>query len=270
MKPFVKWAGGKTQLLDQLKIRIPKVFNEYYEPFVGGGALLFDLKPDKANINDINEQLINVYKQIKRDPDTVINEIQNIESVQCDKEYYLSIRDRYNNKIKENILDAETASLMIWLNKHCFNGLYRVNSKGLFNVPYNNNKKANSISIENLLEVHNYLQDVNITCNDFATICNDVKENDFVYIDSPYIPESITANFTSYTKDGFTMEDHKRLADVYKELSDKGVYVMLSNNDVELVYELYKGFNIETVSAKRMINSKADKRTGQEVIITNY
>lgn len=272
LNPFVKWAGGKTQLIERLSDRMPDSYERYYEPFIGGGALFLHLMPTNAVINDTNEQLLNVYRQLKNDEEAVIKSVRRLDAIPCDKERYLSVREEYNNKIKEHALDAECAALMIWINKHCFNGLYRVNSKGLFNVPYNNKKSGTSINEENLRGIGNYLRtnDVVIREGDFADACEDVKEGDFVYFDSPYVPVSETANFTDYTKDGFTLEDHKRLAELYKHLSEKGVKAMLSNHNVPLVHQLYEGFNIEEVLVKRAINSDASKREGKEVIITNY
>lgn len=272
MKPFVKWAGGKGQLVEKLMNRIPDQYNTYFEPFIGGGALLLALKPKKAIINDINEQLINVYKQLSTNPNKVIYAVKVIEETPCSKEYYYEMRDKYNKKISNHELDAECAGLTIWINKHCFNGLYRVNANGLFNVPYNNNKNANSIDENNLVAIGDYISSgsVEIMCEDFEKLCNSVKKNDFVYFDSPYVPVSETAAFTDYTKDGFTLEDHKRLAALFKKLDKKGANIMLSNHDVPLVWELYKDYYIEKVDVKRNINSKANKRTGKEVIITNY
>lgn len=270
--PFVKWAGGKTQLLEQLKNRMPDSYNTFYEPFIGGGAFLFSIQPKKAIINDSNEQLINAFKQLKYNTDSVINIVKDFNSRTCDKEYYLQLREQYNKKIASNELDAECAALMIWINKHCFNGLYRVNSKGLFNVPYNNSATAKTISEENLINIGRYLteNDIKIRLGDFEAACFDCSKGDFVYLDSPYIPVSKTAYFTDYTKDGFSYEDHKRLSELFRNLDKKGIKVMLSNNDVPLVYELYDGFNIENVDVRRNINSNANKRTGKEVIITNY
>ena len=181
-------------------------------------------------------------------------------------------RTEYNKKIAAHILDAECAALTIWINKHCFNGLYRVNSKGLFNVPYNNKIGGVSMNEENLRTIGLYLNSGNIEIRegDFETACADAKAGDFVYFDSPYIPVSETANFTDYTKDGFSYEDHCRLAELSKRLDNAGVKIMLSNNDVDLVYELYDGFKIKGVDVKRAINRDASKRTGKEVIITNY
>ena len=270
--PFVKWAGGKKQLIDKLKARIPESYNRYYEPFIGGGALLLELQPENAVINDVNEQLLNVYRQLKLDAEKVIEAVNRLDSVPCDKNIYLKNRESYNKKIQANELDAECAALMIWINKHCFNGLYRVNSKGLFNVPYNNKINGSSIDEENLRNIGLYLNnnDILIRHGDFEDACADVECGDFVYFDSPYIPVSETAYFTDYTKDGFSLDDHKRLAALFKKLSKKKVKAMLSNHDTPLIQELYGEFNIEVVDVRRAINSVASKRSGKEVIITNY
>ena len=272
INPFIKWVGGKRQLLEILRERMPKIYGRYYEPFIGGGALLLDVQPKNAVINDVNKQLLNVYRQLKADAKTVISILRELDSVECDKEHYLKKRTEYNKKIAAHILDAECAALTIWINKHCFNGLYRVNSKGLFNVPYNNKVGGVSMNEENLRTIGLYLNSGNIEIRegDFETACADAKAGDFVYFDSPYIPVSETANFTDYTKDGFSYEDHCRLAELSKRLDDAGVKIMLSNNDVDLVYELYDGFKIKSVDVKRAINRDASKRTGKEVIITNY
>ncbi|WP_022761916.1 DNA adenine methylase [Butyrivibrio sp. AD3002] len=273
MGPFVKWAGGKTQLLEKLHNRMPNKYGSYYEPFIGGGALLFNEKPQTAVIGDINEQLINIYEQLKNDPRAVIRAVNHVdESGVCDKDYYLETREKYNQKIKNHELDAECAGLMIWINKHCFNGLYRVNSKGLFNVPYNNKQSGKSIDEANIMSIGYYLQNskVDIRCQDFEELCQDVKAGDFVYFDSPYVPVSETASFTDYTKDGFTYEDHVRLSELYKRLDSIGALVMLSNHNVPLVHELYAEFKIEEIDVRRNINSVAKKRVGKEVIVTNY
>ena len=272
ISPFVKWAGGKKQLLEKLEERMPETYGRYYEPFIGGGALLLDVQPKNAIINDVNEQLLNVYRQLKVNAEAVISILNELDSVECDKEHYLKMRAAYNKKIAAYILDAECAALTIWINKHCFNGLYRVNSKGLFNVPYNNKVGGASMSEENLRGIGLYLNsnDIEIRKGDFEAACADVQAGDFVYLDSPYIPVSETANFTDYTKDGFSYEDHRRLAELFKRLDAAGVKVMLSNHNVDLVYELYNGYKIEDVDVKRAINRDASKRVGKEVIISNY
>lgn len=272
LTPFVKWAGGKKQLLDKLLEKMPSDYNTYYEPFIGGGAVLLGLQPHSAVINDVNEQLLNVYHQIKSDEIALINKINELDSVVCDKDFYLSIRAKYNEKIQHSIFDTECAAYFIWINKHCFNGLYRVNSKGLFNVPYNNKQTGASIDEDNILNIANFLRSSNIKIQhgDFEQACANVASGDFVYFDSPYVPASNTANFTTYTKDGFSYDDHVRLADLFKKLDGDNVKLMLSNHNVPLVHELYEGYNIEVVDVRRNINSKANKRVGKEVIITNY
>lgn len=272
LSPFVKWAGGKKQLTKILKEKMPKEYNKYYEPFIGGGALFFEVQPKNAVINDVNKQLLNIYRQLADDSEQVISKIKELDSRQCDKEFYLKMRENYNNKIQKNELDAECAALMIWINKHCFNGLYRVNKKGLFNVPYNNKETGSSMNEENLRSIGYYLKSNNIEIieGDFEQACEAIKPGDFVYFDSPYIPINKTSNFTDYTKDGFSYEDHCRLAKLFKKLDSIGVKVMLSNNNVDLVYELYHGFKINVVDVKRAINSNATRRVGKEVIITNY
>lgn len=272
MSPFVKWAGGKTQLFDKLKERAPAAFGTYYEPFVGGGAFLLGLQPGRAVINDVNEQLLNTYVQLKIDAEAVIAAVGTYDAAVCEADYYRSVREAYNRKIAARELDAECAAMMIWINKHCFNGLYRVNSQGLFNVPYNNKNGGSSIDAENLRAIGRYFREreIEIRRGDFEAACADVKSGDFVYFDSPYVPVSETANFTAYAKDGFSPCDHRRLAELFRRLDSMGVYVMLSNHDVPLVRELYRGFSIEAVDVRRSINRDASKRVGKEVIITNY
>ena len=251
---------------------MPEKFNRYYEPFIGGGALLLNVQPQKAVINDTNRQLINVYRQLKADAGAVIEAVKRLDAQPCDKDTYLTNRSLYNEKILNGENDPECAALMIWINKHCFNGLYRVNSKGLFNVPYNNKTTGPSIDENNLIRTGDYLReaDIRIQLGDFAEACADARAGDFVYFDSPYVPVSETANFTDYTMDGFTMKDHVRLAELVKKLSDRGVKIMVSNHDVPLVRELYWGFRIEETEVRRAINRDASKRKGKEVIITNY
>lgn len=269
MKPFIKWAGGKRQLLEKLERHIPESYNRYYEPFIGGGAFLLHIQPEHAVINDTNQQLLNAYKSLKQDAEEVIEIIGRLDAVPCDKNWYLFLRDRYNAKISSNELDAECAALMIWINKHCFNGLYRVNTKGLFNVPYNNKTNGVSADADNLRLIGKYLKekDIEIRMGDFEDCCFDAVEGDFVYFDSPYVPESETAKFTEYTKSGFSINEHKRLANLAKKMAKKGIKVMLSNNDVPLVYEMYSEFHIEKLDARRSINNNGTKRVGKEVII---
>lgn len=272
MTPVLKWAGGKSQLLPAIKSLLPTQYEHYYEPFIGGAAMLLSIVPHRATVNDINSQLVNLYRQLQNSPEAIIEYVNAMDAVNCDKDYYLGMREKYNYKIANLELDSECAALMIWINKHCFNGLYRVNSKGLFNVPYNNKTKGKSIDEENIRAIGAYLKrsDVTIICSDFEEACQNVKKNDFVYFDSPYVPESKTADFTAYAKDGFGMTEHERLAKLFKKLDCIGAKLMLSNNDVELVRDLYNGYKFTHLDVKRMINCNAAKRVGKEVIITNY
>ena len=268
--PFIKWAGGKTQLLEQISTRMPKDYNRYFEPFLGGGAVLLSLQPFSAVVNDCNPLLVNTYIQIRDNAEEVIQAINALDSVLCNKNYFLINRNRLNEKITQNVLDVETASLFIWINKHCFNGLYRVNSKGMFNVPYNNKVTGKSIDEKNIRAIGEYLKNVRITCDDFEQACSSVSSGDFVYFDSPYVPISETANFVAYTKDGFSLADHQRLAELFRYLDHLGAKVMLSNNNTELIHELYADYNIEIIGVRRAINSIGNKRTSEEVLITNY
>ena len=200
--PFVKWAGGKRQLLSQIKERMPEKYNNYFEPFVGGGAVAFELLPEKALINDINKALINAYKQIRLLERNII-----------------ILSDEY---------DVELAALFVFINKHCFNGLYRVNGKGLFNVPYNNSRRV-SVDEGAIRDISKYLQGITIIDGDFEEACKGAKKGDFIFIDSPYAPLNPTS-FESYTKEGFDIESHRRLARLYDELTERGCYCMLTNH----------------------------------------
>lgn len=270
--PFVKWAGGKRQLIPQIRERMPEQFNNYYEPFVGGGAVIFELLPEKALINDINRALINAYQMICDHPKEFLQEINRLDAEMWEdgKEYYYSLREHYNDKLMRDEFDVELAALFVFINKHCFNGLYRVNGKGLFNVPYNNSRRS-SVDEQSIMEISEYLRNVTIISGDFEAACEGASTGDFVFIDSPYAPLNPTS-FESYTKEGFDIESHRRLANLFDELTARGCYCMLTNHNTELINELYgnKGYTIDVVSVKRMINSDASNRVGEEVIICNY
>ena len=272
LKPFVKWAGGKRQLLSEILERIPHSFENYIEPFLGGGAVLFALQPKRALINDINASLIHTYKTIASEPQEFIVKIKELDSriSEGGKEYYYLIRDLYNSKLMREEFDLELAALFVFLNKHCFNGLYRVNAKGLFNVPYNNSKKS-SIDEEVIFEVSKYLKELTICLGDFEDACKDAMEGDFIFLDSPYAPLN-PSSFESYTKEGFDMESHIRLSKLFDDLTQRGCFCMLTNHNTEFINDLYgnKGYKMDVVSVKRMINSDASKRTGEEIIICNY
>ena len=268
----MKWAGGKRQLLSQIKERMPEKYNDYYEPFVGGGAVTFELLPANALINDINKALINAYKQICNAPEAFLKAVNKLDEEMWEdgKEYYYSLREHYNDKLMKAEYDVELAALFVFINKHCFNGLYRVNGKGLFNVPYNNSRRT-SVDEGTIMEISKYLQGITITDGDFEEACKGAKKCDFVFIDSPYAPLNPTS-FEAYTKEGFDIESHKRLARLYDELTARGCFCMLTNHNTKLINELYggKGYTIDVVGVKRMINSDASNRVGEEVIIYNY
>lgn len=262
-KPIVKWAGGKRQLIDKLLEYMPKVYNNYYEPFIGGGALLFELMPNNATINDVNQELLAIYKCLANEDyfKLMIKDLEEHEKNHSE-EYYYEIRE-LDRKANYNVFPIwKKASRAIYLNKSCFNGLYRVNSNGYFNVPSGKKKKVQTYDKDNIIKLHNYFMNNNITIleGDFTKAVETAKTGDFVYFDPPYDPFDDKETFTSYTKFNFFKEDQKRLADLFKELSNKGVYVMLSNHNTKFINDLYQGFNIYVVNAKRTINADSKGR----------
>ncbi|HEM6271411.1 TPA: DNA adenine methylase [Streptococcus suis] len=272
LQPFTKWTGGKRQLLPVIKSLMPDNYNSYFEPFIGGGALFFDLSPDKAVINDFNNELMNCYQQIKKHPQKLI-ELLTKHQENNSKEYYLELRavDR-DNRINK-MTDVERAARIMYMLRVNFNGLYRVNSKNQFNVPYGRYKNPKIVDSELILSISTYLNsnDIRILNGDFEEAVKSVQAGDFIYFDPPYIPLSETSAFTSYTHEGFSYEDQVRLRDVFRKLDKKGAYVMLSNSSSPLVEELYKGFNIHKVEAIRTNGAKASSRGKiSEIIVTNY
>ena len=272
--PFVKWAGGKTQLLEVIESHLPETFNRYFEPFVGGGALLFKLQPKAFSINDSNEELICVYKCLENNElfELLKKELLKHEENHSEK-YYYQVREMDKLEGFNKLPIYVRAARMIYLNKACFNGLYRVNSKGYFNVPSGKKKVVNCFDKKTFDNLNLFFKNRKtvITNIDFEVAVKNAKTGDFVYFDPPYDTWEDKNSFTSYDKNAFGKEEQIRLAKVFKELSDKGVYVMLSNHNTKFINELYKGFHITIVPAKRMINAKADGRGEvEEVIVTNY
>lgn len=269
-QPFLKWVGGKRQLLDRIKERLPEKFENYYEPFIGGGAVFFNLELEKdIYINDVNKELINTYIQLKNSYKEVLKKIDELNSVTVDQERYTYLRNLFNEKIVKEELDIESAALFMLINKYCFNGVYRVNKKGLYNVPWNKKSQVEIYNKENIHAVSRKLKNVHITVGDFLDVTKTANKKDFIFFDSPYAPLNDTS-FDSYTKTGFLKEDHIRLAEEFKRLDKLGAYVMLTNHNTELIRELYSDYNIEVVDVKRMVNSDAKNRIGKEVIIRNY
>lgn len=264
-KPVIKWAGGKTQLLPAIKNKIPKQYNTYFEPFFGGGALFFSIKPKKSVINDFNCELINLYNMVKEYPYELINELDK-HQFNHSESYYLKIREDFNQRINNPaLLGIIDAGELIYLNKMGFNGLYRVNSNGLYNVPSGHKRKCIIYDKENILEASKLLQTANILCADFEEACKSVTKGDFIFFDSPYYN-----TFDTYQKGGFSDGDHQRLALLFKELTRKGAYCLLTNSNTNFIKDLYREYNIDIINVKRMINCDGSKRTGEEVIITNY
>lgn len=270
--PIIKWVGGKRQLLSEIKSRMPKEFNTYYEPFFGGGALFFELQPEKAVINDFNSQLINLYQRVKDDYKSVIkiidkfqNKYNSLQTNSQKLDYYYTLRKEFNKLLKTDARNATAAALFIFLNKAGFNGLYRVNASGEFNVPSAHRSKINAYQLENIKSASDCLNKATILHGDFEKACKDAQFGDFVFFDSPYYD-----TFDTYQAGGFNEASHIRLATLFKTLSNRGVNCMLTNSNTDFIKELYSGFHIEVVDVKRMVNCDASKRTGQEVIITNY
>lgn len=267
---FVKWAGGKKQLMEQFKPLFPKEVNRYFEAFVGGGAVAFHIikshKPKEVFLSDINEELINCLNVIKTDVEELITELKKLKKSH-NKETFYKIRAEDLNSLSE----IQRASIFIYLNKTCFNGLYRVNSKGKFNVPIGSYKNPSICQEDELREISKLLQNAKIKVNQFHESIKEAKKGDFVYFDPPYYPLNKTSSFTTYTKDKFLEKEQEHLANIFKELDKKGVKVMLSNSDTDFIKNLYKDYNISQVKATRMINSDASKRGKiNELVITNY
>ena len=266
--PFLKWAGGKRQLIPQMTKYFPKNYNKYIEPFVGGGAVFFHLLPKISIISDNNPDLINCYKIIK---ENVENLIKSLRKHTYEKNYYYKVRalDRDRNGFAQ-LSDVEKASRTIYLNKSGYNGLYRVNSKGFFNVPFGRHRNPKICDDVNLRSVSRALRNVEIYLGSFELCLNFAKQGDFVYLDPPYHPLSETALFTSYTKSNFDKTSQKKLFEVFKELDKKGCYIILNNSYSEFILDLYKDYRIVTLKAKRNINSISQKRgLIDEVLILN-
>ncbi|HUH78749.1 MAG TPA: DNA adenine methylase [Methanoregula sp.] len=272
--PLVKWAGGKRQLLKRLNGRLPQSWGTYFEPFVGGGALLVDLhnqgKIKTAVISDLNSELINFYRVVQRKPEELIEELKD-PLFQNTPESFREVKAGFNEIIGTNKNAVRRAAFLIYLNKHGFNGLWRVNSRGKYNVPFGSHAKRNIPSDQSILNFHAMLSRVTILNKDFEAVVKNARKNDLVYFDPPYQPISKTARFTGYNPDGFKFEDQERLAKVFGRLSDRGVLVMLSNSRIQVIEDLYEGFTIREVEAKRFINCNGQRRKGIfEIIVTNY
>ncbi|MEM6533656.1 MAG: DNA adenine methylase [Myxococcota bacterium] len=262
-KPFLKWAGGKGKLLPEITKRFPKAYRRYHEPFVGGAAVFFGLGPDTASLSDINDELVNAYRAIRDDVDSVIEELRAHEATE---EHFYAVRGQE----REGMAPAESTARTIFLNRTCFNGLYRVNRKGQFNVPFGRYANPKICDADNLRAVSAALQGVEIEHRSAFEIVKRAHKGDLVYFDPPYDPVSKTASFTSYTRHGFGDSEQEKLAQVCRDLDRKGVHFVLSNSDTEFIRSLYQGFRIEQVYVRRPINSRADRRGPvAEVLVSN-
>jgi len=267
-RPFLKWAGGKARLIQQYIPYFPTYFKTYYEPFLGGGSVFFYLherQPAKAFLTDINAELITTYRCVRDDVEKLIDLLKE-HQLQHSKDYYYRIRTTIEST------ELKKAARLIYLNKTCFNGLYRENSKGEFNVPMGRYKKPNICDLSNLRLASVALQSAEIEIRSFEKVLNNASNSeDFVYFDPPYYPVSTTSNFTSYSRYAFNENEQYRLRDVFVELAQRGVKVMLSNSDTSFIRNLYKDFNIHTILARRAINSNAKKRGKiNELLVTSY
>lgn len=270
ISPFLKWVGGKRQLLPTITKLLPKKINHYFEPFIGGGAVFFNIQPNIATINDFNSELINVYLTIKNSPLELISDLKKHKN---ESDYFYQIRALDRAQSFESLSNIERASRILFLNKTCYNGLYRVNNSGEFNSPFGRYNNPNIVNESTIRAVSNYLNNnkIRILNSDFEEAVSDVKKGDFVYFDPPYDPLSKSSNFTGYIQGGFDMYEQVRLRDLCNQLDNKGVFFMLSNSATCLVENLYENFNINFVKANRSINSQGSKRGEvDEVLIRNY
>lgn len=263
-KPVLKWAGGKSQLLGEIVPRMPESYSNYIEPFFGSGAVYFAIAPGSAIIADSNPELINLYRVIATDVENLINLLSTYKNTE---EQFYNVRS-----VDWKELDPlEAAARTIYLNKTCFNGLYRVNKKGLFNTPYANNKRTVFCDPTEIRKAAVLLASAEIICGDYHDVLMEhAQEDSFVFLDPPYIPISKYADFKRYTKEQFGEEDQRKLSEDVKTLHKRGCKVMLTNSNHPLVHELYKDFKIEVFQTRRMINKNANNRTGEDVIVTTY
>ncbi len=270
VSPVLKWVGGKRQLLDEIQKYFPKKYSKYYEPFLGGGAVLFYFQPKKAVINDFNSELINVYRVIKDNVEELITDLKKHKN---EEEYFYMTRNIDREDSYSILTPIEKASRIIYLNKTCYNGLFRVNNAGEFNTPFGRYKNPNIVNEVTLRAVSSYFNanEIKIMQGDYEEALEGIKKGSFVYFDPPYDPVSTSSSFTGYTQNGFKKEEQERLKNVCDRLNERGVKFLLSNSATEYIRELYKDYRIEIVKANRHINSIAENRGEiDEVLIRNY
>lgn len=267
-RPVLKWVGGKRRLIEQITSLFPEDYSirAYHEPFFGGGALFFHLEPSRGSINDVNKRLMNFYRVLKEQPRELIEEAS---QYIYDKAEYYNLRTRFN---EEQLTDVEDAAILLYLNKTGYNGLYRVNSKGKYNVPFGRYKNPRIVDEERIMTASKLLENISIHSERFYSVKKQAEKGDMVYFDPPYLPVSETSDFTAYSKSGFGYKDHVLLKDTCLDLDERGVYFVQSNSYVKPILELYEnnGFRIEIVQMNRAINSKTSKRGEvNEILVTN-
>jgi DNA adenine methylase len=268
--PFLKWVGGKRQLMPSITELMPKKITAYYEPFIGGGAVLFNLQPKRAIINDYNAELINVYNVIKNNLDDLIKDLKKHKN---ESDYFYNLRSIDRTAQFKKLSDVQRASRIIYLNKTCFNGLYRVNSSGEFNSPFGKYKNPNIVNEPTLKAVNQYLNsnDIQLSSGDYEDVLSEADRNSFAYLDPPYHPISESSNFTGYIQGGWNMLDQVRLREACDELNTRGVKFLLSNSASDFIKDQYKEYKITIVKANRSINSDGEKRGEiEELLIRNY
>lgn len=276
MKPLLKWAGGKRHIAMEVQSHFPDDWNSgtYFEPFLGGAAIFLEIEPKKSALSDVNIKLIRFYKDVKANPRGLFNQIENIatsfnalEGLSEKKDFYLQLRESFN----ANKLSVATSAQFFVINKICFNGLYRENKKGYFNVPFGQKTRFPAHSLEDFLAASKALRNATLKVSDFEGAIENAVEGDFVYFDPPYVPVNPTANFTAYSSEGFGLDEQKRLAQLMKELKNRGVKALLSNSSTRLTEEIFGGLRQVKISAPRMVSAKSSSRGNvDELLIMNY
>jgi DNA adenine methylase len=276
MKPLLKWAGGKRHIAMEIQRHFPNDWNKgtYFEPFLGGAAIFLEIKPNKSELSDVNTKLIRFYKDVKGNPRELFNQIETFASSFDDletpaekKEFYLELRESFN----ANKLSVASSAQFFVLNKICFNGLYRENKRGYFNVPFGQKTKFPAISLDDFLAASKALRHSKLQVSDFEVAIENAVKGDFVYFDPPYVPVNPTANFTAYSSEGFGLDEQKRLAQLMKELKKRGVKALLSNSSTQLTEEIFGELKQVKISAPRMVSAKSSSRGNvDELLIMNY
>jgi len=275
VKPFLKWVGGKARVIAQLEQLFPESFNNYFEPFVGGGAVYFDTNAKTATINDINKSLIGSYINVRDNVDLLINKLNSLQKQYYkldedqQKEMFYRIRNEYNNA--KNYSSVKKSSLLIFLNKTCFNGMYRENKSGGFNVPFGKHRKPTICDETNLRAVSEQLKNTIILSGSYKKAVENAKAGDFIYFDPPYHPLNSTSSFTSYSQDDFIEKDQVELKELIDDLTARGCKVMMSNSYSKFIINLYKDYKQYKIAVGRSINSNGAKRGKiAEIVVTNY